>query len=338
MFTPDIGIDLGTANVLVYVKRKGITIKEPSVVAIDKTTNQIMAVGEEARQMIGRTPGHIVAVRPLKDGVIADYDITETMLKYFIHKACGRRKVFRPRVVVCVPTGVTTVEKRAILEACTQAGAKKVYLIPEPMAAAIGAGLPIDQASGSMVVDIGGGTTDVAVISLGGDVTSGSLRLGGDKLDEAIARYVKRAHNLAVGERSAEDIKMTIGRAMPDYDPAVMEVRGRDLVSGLPRTIELSSQEVFDAIEEHVFAIVGLVKSVLEKTPPELSADIIEAGIALTGGGSLLHGLDVLIQKETGIHTYVAEEPMACVALGTGIVLESLDKWSKSMIVASRTA
>ncbi len=338
MFTPDIGIDLGTANVLVYVRRKGIVVQEPSVVAIDQTTNRILAVGEEARQMIGRTPGHIVAVRPLKDGVIADYEVTETMLKYFIHKVCGKRKVFRPRVVVCVPSGVTTVEKRAVLEACTQAGAKKVYLMAEPMAAAIGAGLPIEQASGNMIIDIGGGTTDVAVISLGGDVTSESLRIGGDKLDEAIVRYVKRVHNLAIGDRSAEAIKINIGRAMPDYEPATMDIRGRDLVSGLPRTIELSSREVFDAISEHIFATVGLVKSVLEITPPELSADIIETGIALTGGGALLQGLDLLISQETGIHTYVAQDPMLSVALGTGLVLESLDKWSDTQVLASQSA
>lgn len=338
MFASDIGIDLGTANVLVYVKGKGIVMREPSVVAIDQNTNKILSVGEEARQMIGRTPGHIVAVRPLKDGVIANYDVTEAMLKYFIHKVYGRHRILRPRVVVCAPSGGTSVETRAILEACAEAGGKKVYIISEPMAAAIGAGLDITQASGSMVVDIGGGTTDVAVISLGGDVVTDSIKTGGDKLDEAISRYAKKAHNLAIGDRTAEEIKVTIGRACPDYQPAAMEVRGRDLVSGLPRTIELTSQEISECIQEQILAIVDMVRAVLEKTPPELSADIIEKGIVLTGGGALLTGLDLLIQKETGIRTIVAEDPMSCVALGIGMFLESLSKWPDNIIVASRTA
>lgn len=338
MFASDIGIDLGTANSLVYVKGKGIVIREPSVVAIDQNTNKILAVGEEARQMLGRTPGHIVAVRPLKDGVIANYDITEAMLKYFIRKVYGRFRLLRPRVVVCVPSGGSSVETRAVLDACAQAGAKQVYIISEPMAAAIGAGLDITEASGSMVVDIGGGTTDVAVISLGGDVVADSVKIGGDKLDEAISRYVKRAHNLAIGDRTAEEIKITIGRACPDYKPATMEVRGRDLVSGLPRTIELTSQEIFGCIQEQIQAIVNMVKSVLEKTPPELSADIIEKGIVITGGGALLTGLDLLIEKETGIRTVIAEDPISCVAMGIGMFLESLSKWPHNIIVASRTA
>ena len=335
---PDIGIDLGTANVLVYARGKGIVIQEPSVVAMDRDSNKILAVGEEARQMLGRTPGNILVIRPVKSGVIAKYDVTETTLKYFIHKVCGKRPLFRPRVVVCVPSGITTVEQRAVVDACTRAGAKKVFLISEPMAAAIGAGLPIETASGNMVVDIGGGTTDVAVISLGGIVVSESLRIGGDDFDDAIIRYVKRVHNLAIGLRTAESIKIDLARALSDWEPATMSIRRRDLVSGLPKTIDLPSAEVYTAIKEHVMAIASVIKTVLETTPPELSADIIEQGITLTGGGALLRGMDQLITAETGIRTFVAEDPTTCVGMGTGIVLESLDKWARSPVLSSYSA
>ena len=319
----DIGIDLGTANVLVYIKGKGIVLREPSVVAVDKDTNQVLAVGEEARQMIGRTPGNIVAIRPLREGVIADYDITESMLRHFIEKVVGRSFVFRPRIMICIPSGVTMVEQRAVQEAAEQAGARHTQLIEEPLAAALGAGLDISEPCGSMVVDIGGGTTDIAVISLGGIVTSASLRIAGDKFDSSIIDYIKREFNLMIGERTAEDIKINIGAAFPEARQGHMDVRGRDLLSGLPKTIDVSVQQISEALNSPVTRIVDCVKRVLEDTPPELSADIMDRGIIMTGGGSMLYGLDELIRRETQIPTSLAEDPLSCVALGTGKALDS---------------
>ncbi|MCM8709745.1 rod shape-determining protein [Clostridium sp. SYSU_GA19001] len=322
----DMGIDLGTATVLVYLKGKGVILKEPSVVAIDKSSNRVKAVGEEARQMIGRTPGNIVAIRPLRDGVISDYDITETMLKHFIRKACGRRKISAPRVVVCIPCQATEVEKRAVRDAAINAGAKKVYLIEEPLAAAIGANLDITEASGSMVIDIGGGTTDIAVISLGGIVVRSSIKIAGDKFDEAIIRYIRKKHKLMIGERTAEDLKINIGTAYKRDKEVAMEIRGRDLVSGLPKNITVSSEEMREALKETVYAIAECTHSVLEKTPPELAADIAEKGILMTGGGSLLNGLDKLIGEATKVPVYIADNSISCVAEGTGKVLEYIDK------------
>lgn len=327
MFSKDMGIDLGTANTLVFVKGKGVIIREPSVVAIQANTKEVLAVGEEAKRMIGRTPGHIVAIRPLKDGVIADFDVTQSMLRYFIRKAYPRRSYFKPRVVVCVPSGVTEVEKRAVEEAAIQAGAreKDVYLIEEPMAAAIGAGLPVQEPTGSMVVDIGGGTTEVAIISLGGIVTSRSIRVGGDELDESIVHYIKKEYNLMIGERTAEEVKVTIGSADRGPKEEKMQIRGRDLISGLPKTIEITSSEIHDALKEPVASIIDAIKYTLEKTPPELASDIMELGIMLTGGGAFLNGLDRLIRKETGMPVHVAENPLDCVALGTGKALDNID-------------
>ena len=321
----DIGVDLGTANVLVYIKGKGIVLREPSVVAIDRDSNRILAIGEEARRMLGRTPGNIIAIRPLREGVIADYDTTESMLRHFIQKVAGKNFFFKPRIMVCIPSGVTTVEKRAVLEAAMQAGARKTYLIEEPLAAALGAGLEISEPCGAMVVDIGGGTTDVAVLSLGGIVVSESLRIGGDKFDEALIRHVKKEYNILIGERTAEEIKVAIATAYPNGRNETLEIRGRDLVSGLPKTIRMSSTETREALAEPVYLIVECVKSVLEKTPPELAADIVDRGIVMTGGGSLIHGLDKLINQETGIPTYLAEDPLSCVALGTGKALDALE-------------
>lgn len=323
----DIGIDLGTASVLVYIKGQGVVLQEPSVVAIDSATEKVLAVGEEARQMIGRTPGNIIAIRPLREGVIADYDITEKMLKYFIKKALGSNKFFKPRIMICIPSGVTGVEERAVKQAALSAGAKQAYLIEEPVAAALGAGVDISQPSGSMVVDIGGGTTDVAVLSLGGVVYSNSVRIGGDKFDESIVRYVRRKHNVLIGERSAEDVKIAIGSAYPAnrYGETV-EVRGRDLVTGLPRIISLTIEEVHESIAEPLDAIVAVTKDVLEKTPPELAGDIINKGIILTGGGALLHGLDTLISEKTGLHVYIPDDAISCVAIGTGFALENIEK------------
>lgn len=336
-FTKDMGIDLGTANTLVYMKGKGVILREPSVVAIDRYTKQVLSVGEEAKKMIGRTPGNIVAIRPLKDGVIADFDVTQEMLKYFIRKATQKKSVFQPRVVVCVPSGVTEVEKRAVEEATIQAGAKQAFLIEEPMAAAIGAGLPVQEATGSMVVDIGGGTTEVAVISLGGIVTSKSIRVGGDALDNYIVNFVKKEHSLMIGERTAEEVKIKIGSAILDNELEDMEIRGRDLVSGLPKTLIIKSSEIYEALKEPVNNIIDAIKSNLEKTPPELSSDIMEQGIVLTGGGALLNGLDVLITKETGIPVIVAEYPLDCVALGTGKALDSIDILKKTSSDRRRT-
>lgn len=323
----DIGIDLGTATVLVYVQGKGIALREPSVVAINRDNGQIFAVGEEARRMLGRTPGNIIALRPLREGVIADYDSTERMLRYFIEKASGRQGLLRPRVMVCIPSGVTGVEERAVRQAAQQAGARQAFVIEEPLAAALGAGLDIAEPSGSMVVDIGGGTTDIAVLSLGGIVCSSSLRVAGDKLDEAIVRYIRREHNLMIGERSAEELKINIGMAHPAArgEDAAMDVRGRDLVTGLPKTVNIAAREVYAAIQEPLQQIVGAVKEVLEKTPPELAADLVNKGIVMTGGGSLLHGLDLLLSEETSLPVHVAEDPVSCVALGTGKALTMLD-------------
>jgi len=331
-FGTDIGIDLGTATVLVYVKGKGIVLREPSVVAIEQTRKQILAVGEEARRMIGRTPGNIVAVRPLRDGVISDYEVTEVMLKYFLGKVLGRRVFFKPRVVVCVPSGVTEVEKRAVLDATYEAGAKQTFLIEEPIAAAIGAGLDISRPVGCMVIDIGGGTTDIAVISLGGAVVSESIKVAGDKFDEAIIRYIRKKHSVAIGERTAEELKINIGCAYKKPKVEAMEVRGRSLLTGLPKTITVTSDEMLLALEEPVSAIIEAVHRVLENTPPELAADITSTGIVMTGGGSLLWGLDKLISEKTGIPTRIADDPVSCVALGTGKALEALDVLESALI------
>ena len=332
-FSPDIGIDLGTASVLVYVKGKGIVLQEPSVVAIDTSTNKVLAVGEEAQRMLGRTPGNIVAIRPLKDGVISDYDVTEKMLKHFIEKVTGGVGLFRffkPQIIVCVPSGVTEVEKRAVIDATMEAGARDVFLIEEPIAAAIGAGIEISQPNGSMVVDIGGGTSDVAVISLGGIVVSTSIKIAGDKFDEAIVKYMRKKHSILIGERTAEEIKINIGSAFPRDKEVTMDVRGRNLVSGLPETIKVSSEETLEALRESVAQIADAVHYVLEKTPPELSADISDKGILMTGGGSLLWGLDKLIQKRTGINVYIAEDAISCVAKGTGEALNSIKVLQRS--------
>ena len=323
----DIGIDLGTANVLVFVKGKGVVLKEPSVVAVNRDTNQVLAIGEEARQMIGRTPGNIVAIRPLRDGVIADYDITESMMRFFIEKVVGRSIVFRPRIMICIPSGVTMVEQRAVQEAAEQAGARHIQLIEEPLAAAMGAGLDIVEAQGSMVVDIGGGTTDVAVISLGGVVTSESIRVAGDSFDEDIINYVKREFNLLIGERTAEEIKVRVGAAYTSARREQMDIRGRDLLTGLPKNVTISTAQASVAIEGSVTRIVDCVKKVLEETPPELAADIMDRGIVLTGGGALLYGMGELIQRETGTPTLVADDPMTCVAMGCGTALDIFDKF-----------
>lgn len=326
VFGEDIGIDLGTASILVYVKNKGIVLNESSVVAIEKQTGQLIAVGEEARRMLGRTPGNIVAIRPMKEGVIADYDVTERMLKYFIGKVMGHRMVFKPRVMVGIPSGVTGVEERAVKQAAISAGAKQAFLIEEPLAAALGAGLEISEPHGSMVVDIGGGTTDIAVLSLGSIVTSKSIRIGGDNFDEDLVRYMRRYHNLMIGERTAEQMKIDIGTAFPQgREDISAEIRGRDLVSGLPRTITVTAMEAFQATKEAVEAILGATKEVLEKTPPELAADIMDKGIVLTGGGALLHGLDKYLSAHTHLPIYIAENPIHCVALGTAKALVNLD-------------
>ena len=330
-FIKDMGIDLGTANTLVYIKGKDIVIREPSVVAIQTNTKQVLAVGEEAKKMIGRTPGNIIAIRPLRDGVIADFDITQSMLKYFIRRASQRRSLFQPRVVVCVPSGVTEVEKRAVEEAAVHAGARDAYLIEEPMAAAIGAGLPVQEPTGSLIVDIGGGTTEVAVISLGGIVTSKSIRVGGDELDEAIVNYIKKQYSLMIGERTAEDIKITIGSANINNKETKMNIRGRDLISGLPKTVEITSKEIYEAMKEPIYGILEAIKSTLEKTPPELAADVMEQGIMLTGGGALLNGIDLLIKNETGMPVHIAENPLDCVAIGTGEALESIEVLKKTL-------
>jgi len=333
VFSRDMGIDLGTANTLVYVKGKGIVLCEPSVVAIQRDTDQILAVGEEAKQMLGRTPGNIIAIRPMKDGVIADFDTTQAMIRYFINKALRNRTFFvRPRVVIGVPSGVTAVEERAVREAAMQAGAREAYLIEEPMAAAIGAGLPVHEPTGNMIVDIGGGTTEVAVISLGGIVTSCSIRIAGDEMDEAIMQYIKRTYNLMIGERTAEELKIKIGTAYPANNEEREEVRGRDLVTGLPKTITITSKEVHQALSEPVAAIIEAIRNTLEKTPPELASDIMDRGIVMAGGGALLRGLDRLVAEETGMPVHLADEPLLAVAYGTGKVLENIDVLRRVLI------
>ncbi len=326
MFNTDIGIDLGTASVLVYIKGKGVVLKEPSVVAIDRDTDKIKAVGEAARLMIGRTPGHIVAVRPLKQGVISDYSVTEQMIRYFIQKAVGKRSYKKPRICVCIPSGATEVETKAVQDAAFQAGAREVFVVEEPLAAAIGAGIEIKKPCGNMIVDIGGGTTDIAVISLGGTVVSTSVKVAGDDFDEAIVRYMRKKHNLLIGERTAEEIKIGIGTCYNKSENQKMEVRGRNLVTGLPKTIEVTSEETEEALRDVTTSIIDAVHRVLEQTPPELAADIAVRGIVLTGGGCLLNGLDELIEAKTGINTMTAEDPMTAVAIGTGQYLEYIDE------------
>ena len=339
LFSKDMGMDLGTANSLVYVKGKGIVIREPSVVAIQKDTGQVLAVGEEAKRMIGRTPGNIVAIRPLKDGVIADFDVTQSMIKYFINKSLRARTfLVRPRVVVGVPSGVTAVEERAVREAALQAGAREAYLIEEPMAAAIGAGLPVHEPTGNMIVDIGGGTTEVAVISLGGIVTSRSIRIASDEMDEAVISHVKRTYNLLIGERTAEQIKIQIGTAYPFTKVETDQVRGRDLLTGLPKTVTITSEEIYKALSEPVSSIIEAIKSTLEQTPPELSADIMDRGIVMAGGGALLRGLDRLVSEETGMPVHLADEPLLAVAYGAGRVLENIDVLRKVLIQPKKLA
>ena len=337
-FSHDMGIDLGTANTLVHVKGRGIVLREPSVVAIKSDSGDILAVGEEAKRMIGRTPGNIVAIRPMKDGVIADFDVTQAMLKYFIAKAMNSKTMLsKPRVVVGVPSGVTEVEKRAVIDAAQQAGAREAYLIEEPMAAAIGAGLPVEEATGSMVVDIGGGTTEIAVISLGGIVTSRSIRVGGDEMDTSIIQYIKRMYNLMIGERTAEEIKIQIGTAIvtPDTDRS-MDIRGRDLVSGLPKTLTIEAKEIREALNEPIYKIVDAVKSTLEKTPPELAADVMDHGIMMTGGGALLTNLDKLLSNETGMPVLVSEDALSCVGEGTGKSLENIELLKRVVMTSKK--
>ncbi|OGL41321.1 MAG: rod shape-determining protein [Candidatus Schekmanbacteria bacterium RIFCSPHIGHO2_02_FULL_38_11] len=328
-FSNDLAIDLGTANTLVYVKGKGIVLSEPSVVAINKNTNRVLSVGREAKEMLGRTPGNIIAVRPMKDGVIANFDLTEAMLKYFIRKVHNRNTLVRPRIIIGVPSGITQVEKRAVRDSAKQAGAREVYLIEEPMAAAIGAGMPIEEPSGNMIVDIGGGTTEVAVISLSGIVYCKSVRVGGDEMDEAIVSYIKRKHNLLIGERTAEQIKIAIGSAYPMEERKTIEVKGRDLIAGIPKTISITDEEIKSSLAEPIYTIIDTVRIALERTPPELAADIVDRGIILAGGGSLLSGLDILLKEETGLPIKMAQDPLSAVVLGTGRALDSLDLLKK---------
>ena len=332
MIGSDIGIDLGTASILVYIKGKGVVLKEPSVVAFDRDTNKIKAIGEEARLMLGRTPGNIVAVRPLRQGVISDYTVTEKMIKYFIQKAMGKKSFRKPRISVCVPSGVTEVERKAVEEATYAAGAREVHLIEEPVAAAIGAGIDISKPCGNMIVDIGGGTSDIAVISLGGTVVNTSLKIAGDDFDEAIVRYMRKKHNLLIGERTAEEIKIRIGSSYPRKEQVFIDVKGRNLVSGLPQTLVVGSYEMIDALEEPLQMILESVKGLFERTPPELASDITENGICLTGGGALLYGMDKFIAEQTKVPCYVAEDPISCVAIGTGKVLENIDAFSSGAI------
>lgn len=336
MIARDIGIDLGTATVIVYVRGRGVALVEPAVVARKTESGRVLAVGEEARRMIGRTPGNIVAIRPLKNGVIADYDATLMMLRYFMERVCGRRRLFRPEVVVCVPSGVTSVEKRAAVEACMESGARRVHLLSEPMAAAIGAGLPVAEPGGNMVVDIGGGTTDIAVISLGGEVVNDSPRVAGDSFDDAIVRYIRRELGLIIGEQTAESTKIELGNVHDPKRNETMQIRGRDAISGLPRTLQISQYQLAEALEESVRAIIQAVRTVLERTPPELAADIIDKGITMTGGGSLLRGLPERVMDETEIPVCIAEDPISCVALGTGRVLEDLEYMREARVLVSR--
>ncbi|HEX2482678.1 MAG TPA: rod shape-determining protein [Methylomirabilota bacterium] len=332
-FSNDMAIDLGTANTLVYVRGEGIVLNEPSIVAIHQADNSVLAVGKEAKAMLGRTPGNIVAIRPLKDGVIADFDVTEKMLGYFIRRVHKRRALVRPRIVIGVPSGITQVEKRAVRDSAMQAGAREVYLIEEPMAAAIGAGMPITEPGGNMIVDIGGGTTEVAVISLSGIVYSRSVRIAGDEMDEAIVQYIRKNYNLLVGERRAEEIKIRLGSAYPmSGERRTMEVKGRDLIDGIPKTIVIGDDEIRESLREPIMTIVDAVRTALERTPPELAADIVDKGIVLTGGGALLKGLDQLLRQETNLPITVAEDPLSCVALGTGRVLDELDLLKKVAI------
>lgn len=328
--TDEVGIDLGTANILVYIKGKGVVLNEPTVVAVDTETDEILAVGAEAKDMLGKTPANIIAMRPLRDGVVSDYDVTERMLKHFIKKTCGNSRFFRPRIMVCVPSGVTEVEKRAVRESAIQAGGKDVFLMEEPMAAAIGAGLDVARPEGVCVIDIGGGTSDVAVISLGGIVSSVSLKVAGDKMDEAIVRYMRKNHQLYVGDRMAEKLKKEIGTAFPREEEIYATCSGRDLVTGLPTNIEVSSNEILEALDEPLHSICEAAHAVLEKTPPELAADISNSGIVVTGGGALMYGIDKRIQKRTGIEVTIAENPLDCVAVGTGKALENLDMLQKA--------
>lgn len=332
----DMGIDLGTATVLVHLRGKGIVLHEPSVVAIDQNSRTVLAVGETAQRMLGRTPGNITAIRPLREGVIADFEITEIMLRHFISKVCENRRLIRPRVVVCIPAGTTTVEQKAVIEAVIRSGARDAFLIEEPRAAALGAGLDIFIPSGHMVVDIGGGTTDVALISLGETVVTESVRVGGDKFDEAISRYIKREFNLLIGERTAEALKIEVGTAWPGRLEKEMEIRGRDMISGLPRSFVVHTEHVLEAIQEPLESVLLCIRHVLERTPPELAGDIIEHGIVLTGGGALLDGLDTLITHETGVPTYLADDPVACVVKGTGKALEQLDRLKHTLISPRR--
>ncbi|HEV8601341.1 MAG TPA: rod shape-determining protein [Patescibacteria group bacterium] len=335
MFLKKIGIDLGTANTLVFLPKKGIIINEPTVVAISVIDNKVLAVGQEAKEMLGRTPDSIVAHRPMKDGVIADYRVTEAMLRYFINKAAGNIRFFRPEVMISVPGGITSTERRAVIDAAQAAGAKAAYVIKETVAAAIGAGIDISTPSGNMVIDIGGGTTDVAILSLGGIVTQTSVRVAGNKLDQAIADYIKRKHGLAVGDRTAEEIKIKIGSALPVEKEITMEIRGRDLIQGLPKTIQISTNEIVEAIQEELREIIKAVRAVLQETPPELAADIIDKGMVLTGGTALLRNLDRLMGQATGVPAYVADDAILCVAKGTGVALDNLESYKKS-ILASR--
>jgi rod shape-determining protein MreB len=335
LFSNDLAIDLGTANTLVYVRGEGIVMNEPSIVAIHQADHSVLAVGHEAKAMMGRTPGNILAIRPLKDGVIADFDVTEKMLHYFISKVHRRRTLVHPRIVIGVPSGITQVEKRAVRDSAMQAGAREVYLIEEPMAAAIGAGLPIQEPGGNMIVDMGGGTTEVAVISLSGIVISKSVRIAGDEMDEAIVQYIKKHYNLLIGERRAEEIKIKLGSAYPmPGERATMEVKGRDLIDGIPKTIVVTDEEIREALREPVMSIVDTVRTCLERTPPELAADIVDKGIVLTGGGALLRGLDLLLRQETDLPIAVADDPLSCVALGTGKVLDELELLKKVAIPA----
>ncbi len=332
----DIGIDLGTANTLVYVKSIGIVVNEPSVVAINKDTGEVLEVGNAAKEMLGRTPGNIIAIRPLKDGVIADFDVTQAMLKYFISAANQGHGILKPRVIICVPSGVTEVEKRAVEEAALTAGAKEVFIIEEPMAAAIGAGLPVEEPTGSMVVDIGGGTSEVAVISLGGIVVSKSIRIAGNDFDEAISNYIKRNFNLMIGERTAEKLKINIGSVSEEREEKYEEISGRDLMTGLPKNITVCTTDIANALRESVEQLIFSIKTTLEQTPPELAADIMDRGITLTGGGALLHGLDTQVSNQTGMPVNIANDPLDCVALGTGAVLENMDQLRNVMINARR--
>jgi rod shape-determining protein MreB len=334
MFQKKIGIDLGTANTLVYVPKKGIVINEPTVVAISLDDNKVLAVGEEAKEMLGRTPETIVASRPMRDGVIADYRVTEAMLRYFINKALGNVRFFRPEVMISVPGGITSTERRAVIDAATAAGAKAAYVIKETVAAAIGAGIPIGSASGNLIIDIGGGTTDVAVLSLGGIVTQTSVRVAGNKIDQAIADYVRRKHGLAIGDRTAEEIKITIGSALPVDEEESMEIKGRDMIQGLPRTISISTNDVVEAIQDELRDIVRAVRTVLQETPPELASDIIDKGMVLTGGSALLRNLDRMIAQSVGVPAYVAEDTILCVVKGTGIALENLESYKRSILSA----